>query len=188
MDQLEQLKGDLNFVRSVVETADRNRSPMMIYFLWAIVGLCGFALVDFRQTWVPLYWSIAGPAGFLASTVLGFRHARGTGQLTAAAGSRHVLHWGSMLAAIFLAVLMPLSGWLPWGSLNATILLILALGYFQAGVHLDPALLWIGLLMGGGYVFVLFVSTYAWTVIGLVLAAALAIAGLRGGRPHEATA
>ena len=188
MDDLGQLKGDLHFVRAVVETADRDGSPTMIYFLWAIVGLCGFALVDFGHTWVPLYWSIAGPAGFLASAYLGWRHARRTGQVTAPAGSRYLLHWGGMLTAIFLAVLMPIGGLLQWDGLGPAILLILALGYFQAGVHLDRALLWIGLLMGAGYLFVLFVSVYAWTVVGLVLATALTIAGLRGGRQHEAAA
>jgi hypothetical protein len=42
--------------------------------------------------------------------------------------------------------------------------------------------------MGAGYLFVMFVSAYAWTVVGLVLAAALPTAGLRGDRPHEAAA
>jgi len=93
-----------------------------------------------------------------------------------------------MLTAIFLAVLMPINGLLQWDGLSPAILLILALGYFQAGVHFDRALLWIGLLMGAGYLFVMFVSAYAWTVVGLVLAVALTIAGLRGGRPHEAAA
>ncbi|MGH9253098.1 MAG: hypothetical protein ACRD3C_00855 [Vicinamibacterales bacterium] len=188
MDQLEQLQGDLHFVRAAVETADRDGSPAMIYFLWAVVILCGFALVDFRQTWVPWYWSIAGPAGFLASAYVGWRHARRTGQMAASPGSRYLLHWGGMLAAIFLAVLMPMSGLLQWDGLGPAILLILALGYFQAGVHLDRPFLWIGLLMGVGYVLVMFVSAYTWTVLGLVLAAGLTIAGLRGGHPHEATA
>ena len=188
MDQLEHLKSDLHFVRAVVETAGRDRSPAAIYFLWAILGLCGFALVDVRQTWVSSYWSIAGPAGFVASAYLGWRHARRTGQVTASAASRYLLHWGGMLAAIFLAVLMSISGLLRWDGLGPAILLILALGYFHAGVHLDRALLWIGLLMGASYVFVIFVSAYAWTVVGVVWATALTIAGLRGGRAHEAAA
>ena len=188
MDQLEQLKGDLHFVRDVVKTADRDTSPATIYFLWAVVGFCGFALVDFRDTWAPWYWSIAGPAGFLASAYLGSRYARRKGQVPIGAGSRHLLHWGGMLAAIFLAFLMPITGVLQWDGIGPAILLILALGYFQAGVHLDRALLWIGLLMCAGYLFVMFVSAYAWTVVGLVLAAALTIAGLRGERPHEAAA
>ena len=188
MNQLQQLKSDLRFVRAAVETADRAGSPAMIYFLWAVVGLCGFALVDFRQAWVPWYWSIAGPAGFLASAYLGRRHAQRTGQVAAAAASRYLLHRGGMLAAIFLLFLMPMSGLLQWDGLGPTILLILALGYFQAGVHLDRPLLWIGLLMCLGYLFVMFVSTYEWTIVGVLFATALTVAGLRGNHPHEAAA
>lgn len=188
MDALDQLKGDLRFVRAAVAKADRHESPATIYFLWAIVGFWGFALVDFRDTWAPLYWSIAGPVGFVASAYLGWRHARRRGQVTDAAGVRSLLHWGGMLGAVFLAVLIPANGFMPWDGLGPAILLILMLGYFQAGIHLDRPFLWIGLLMGAGYLFVMFVSAYAWTVVGLVVAMALAIAGLRGGRPHEAAA
>jgi hypothetical protein len=143
--------------------------------------------VDFYETWVPVYWSIAGPAGFVASAVLGWRHARRRGQVTAAVGRRYMLHWGGMLAATFLTVLMPINRLLPPDALGPAILLILALGYFEAGVHLDRPFLWVGLLMACGYVFVLFVGAYAWTIVGLVVAIALSTAGLRG-RLHEATA
>jgi len=184
----DQVKDDLHFVRAIVESADRDSSPTAVYFLWAVVGFVGFALVDFRDAWVPMYWSIAGPTGFLASAILGWRCARRTGQLTAAVGRRHMLHWGGMLAAIFLASLMPISGLLSQDALGPAILLILALGHFEAGVHLDRTFLWVGLMMGAGYVFVVFVAAYAWTVVGVVVATALLIAGLRGGRPHEAAA
>jgi hypothetical protein len=184
----DQVKSDLRFVRDVVEAAERDRSPVAIYFLWAIVGLIGFALVDFYATWASAYWRVAGPVGFLASALLGWRHARRTGQITLGAGRRHLLHWGAMLAAIFLAGLMPLAGLFPPAALGPAILLILALGYFQAGVHLDRTFLWVGLLMSVGYVFVMFVDRYAWTVVGLVVAIALSLAGIRGERVHEATA
>ena len=69
-----------------------------------------------------------------------------------------MLHWGGMLAATFLTVLMPINGLLPPDALGPAILLILALGYFEAGVHLDRPFLWVGLLMACGYVFVLFVG------------------------------
>ena len=187
MDE-DQVKSDLRFVRAIVESTDRRSSPAAIYFLWAVVGLVGFVLVDINETWVSTYWSIAGPAGFLASAILGSRHARRTGQVTTAVGRRSVLHWGGMLAAIFLAVLMPISGLLPRDALGPAILLILALGHFEAGVHLDRTFLWVGLLIGAGYVVVLFVGAYAWTVVGLVIATALSIGGLRGGRLREAAA
>ena len=69
--------------------------------------------------------------------------------MTTADGLRHMLHWGGMVTAVFLAVLLPANGFMRWDGLGRAILLILALSYFQAGVHLDRALLWIGLLMGG---------------------------------------
>jgi hypothetical protein len=188
MDQLEQLEGDLRFVRNTVESAGRQRSPAAIYFLWAIAGLVGCALVDFRETWVPWCWGIAGPVGFAASSYLGWRHARGSGQLSRSSGWRYLLHWGGLMTAIGLAVLMPIGGVLPWEALNATILLILALGYFEAGVHLDRPLLWVGVLIAVGYVFVVFVSAYTWTIVGVALATALTMAGLRVERAHEAAA
>ncbi len=66
------------------------------------------------------------------------------------------------------------------------ILLIVALGYFTAGVHGDRRFLWVGVLMAGGYVLVTLVSGYAWTIVGVALAVALIAAGLRGEAPREA--
>ena len=184
----DQLSGDLRFVRGVVEGTGRDNSPAAIYLLWAIVGPIGLALIDFREAWVRDYWTIAGPAGFVASAFLGWRAGQRTGQVSAAEGWRYLLHWGGMLVAVFLVVLLPLNGLMPWKALHAVILLILALGHFAAGVHLDRPLLWVGLLMGAGYIYVVFVSTYAWTVVGIVVGAGLLIAGLRRRPLHEAAA
>ena len=185
MDQLQQLKGDLSFVRAAVDRAEYGRTPSAIYFLWAAICLCGFALIDFAPEWVGTYWRIAGPAGFLVSAALGWHYGRRDGWSSRATGVRHLLHWGGMLAAIFLAGLLPMTGALAWEELSTAILLILALGYFLAGVHLDRAMLWIGLVMAGGYVAVMLVSAYAWTLVGVALAVALAVAGVRGGYPNE---
>lgn len=183
-----QMNDDLRYVRDTVERAERHATPAAIYFFWAAVGPVGFALVDFRPQWVPAYWSVAGPAGFVVSAVLGWRHARRMGQYSAGGGERHLLHWGGMLGAIALAVLMNINGLISQEALGPAILLILALGYFQAGVHIDRTFLWLGLLMAAGYVFVIFATAYAWTVVGLILAVAFAAAGLRGGRPRESAA
>ena len=42
--------------------------------------------------------------------------------------------------------------------------------------------------MAAGYVWVMFIPAYAWTVLGVVLAVALIVAGFRESRAHEATA
>ena len=187
MDQIERLHGDLSFVRGALDASTRSKSPSALYFLWAVIVLIGFSLVDFQPDLVPEYWVVAGPAGFLASAYLGWRHARRIGQASASDGRRHLLHWGAVLVVIGLAVLLGISSALPSGTLHTVILLLLSLGYFTAGLHLDRFFLWVGLLMAAGSVVVTFVSLYAWTGVGIALAVSLAIGGIRQGRSREAT-
>jgi hypothetical protein len=187
MDHLERLEGDLRFVRGALDASTRPAaSPSAIYFLWAVLVLIGFALVDFRTDLVSEYWAVAAPVGFLASAYLGWRHALRSGQSSASDGQRHMLHWGAVLIAIALAVVLRARGAMPSDTLQAVILLVLALGYFTAGLHLDRHLLWVGLLMGAGFLMVLLVSLYAWTLVGITLAMSLTLAGIRG-RSREAT-
>ena len=181
MTELEQIGGDLRFVRGALASSARPKSPATLYFFWAAAVLVGFVLVDFREAVVGPYWAVVGPAGFIASAYLGWRHARRTGQVSVADGRRHLLHWGGMLLAIALALLMPSRGVVSWDVMNSLILLILAFGYFTAGVHGDRNMLWIGVLMAAGYVLVTMGSAYAWTMVGVGLAVALTIAGIRGG-------
>jgi hypothetical protein len=55
-----------------------------------------------------------------------------------------MLHWGGLLGAIALAILLPARGLVPAAAVGPVILLLLALAYFLAGVHLDPAFRWVG--------------------------------------------
>jgi len=187
MDPLQQLEQDLRYVRTAVEGAEVDRTPRRLCFLWAAIGLIGFALVDLRDAWVPVYWAVAAPVGFALSASIGWRHSRRRGQAAAAIGARHLLHWGALLAAVFLAWLMPLQGVLAWDDIGPAILLLLALGYFQAGVHFDPAFRWIGVVLALGYMFVLFVTAYAWLTLGILLALSLVAVGLRSSPEHATT-
>lgn len=184
---LQQLEQDLRYVRTAVERAEVDRTPRRLCFLWAAIGLVGFALVDLRHGWVALYWAVAGPVGFGLSASLGWHHARRIGQVAPEIGTRHLLHWGALLAAVFLVWLMRLQGVLPGAGVGPTILLLLALGYFLGGVHFDPAFRGIGLVLVLGYVVVLFVSAYAWLTLGVLFALALVTAGLRSSPAHDTT-
>lgn len=188
MNQLQQVEGDLQFVRGALAASEGKHLPSGLYYFWAGAVLIGFLLVDFRPQLVGPFWMVAGPLGFIVSAALGSRHARSMGQVSAADGRRQLLHWGGMMAAIALTVVSPALGVFPWKSLNSVILLIVALGYFTAGVHGDRAFLWVGVLMAGGYLLVTLVSAYAWTMVGVALAIALTIAGLREGRSRETAA
>jgi hypothetical protein len=185
MTDFDRLATDLRFVRSVLASNERV-TPASIYFLWAAASLIGFALIDLDRHLVGPYWAVVAPVGFVVSLVLGRRHGHRTGEVSAAHGWRQAWHWGGMLAAIALAAVLPARGLVPWEVMNAVFLLILALGYFTAGVHGDRGLMWVGALMGAGSVLLVLVPAYAWTALGVVLAAALVTVGVRGGRAVEA--
>lgn len=178
MADLERLQDDLHHVRASVHRSVPG-APAGVYFLWGALVLCGFVLADIRPALVPLFWMIAAPAGAVFSGYLGWRLQKSVGHLDAGLGARYALHWGALLAVIFLGAFMIRRELISGEAFGAVVLLLLAQGYFLAGVHLDRPLRWIGLLMALGYVVVLTVATYEWTIVGVMLAAALVFAGVR---------
>lgn len=187
MADLSRLEQDLGFVRNAVSHSTP-RSPVSLYFLWAAICLAGFVLMDLNQERVGLYWLIAAPAGSLVSAYLGWRDQRQHGAMDLAVGLRYMQHWGAMMGIIFLTVIMAGRGAIPWDALGPIILLILALSYFHAGLHLDPPLKWVGLLMVGGYFVVLSIDAYAWTIVGVLLSAAMMLLGVREWRTRAVAA
>ena len=69
---------------------------------------------------------------------------------------------------------------LTWSGYSSIWLLLLALTFFLAGLHLDRRLLTVGLVAGVGYGITLFVPDYGWTVTGVLFAAALLTLGYLG--------
>lgn len=185
MSAAREVERDLSYVREVVHRSDRVGESAAIWYLWAAFGGVGFALIDFAPRTVGLYWIIAGPVGFVTSLWLGWRHSRATGQESAREGRAHALHWGATAIAAFL--LVPLVAELPSDELARAVLILLALAYFLAGVHLVPPLRWVGLAMAAASLLVPYVPAYAWTCVGALVAIGLiavarATAGEGGGR------
>ena len=129
---------------------------------------------------------LVGPVGFIVSSCLVRATRAGWGRCRPRTAGGICCTGAACSRSIALAVALPALGVLPWQSVNSVILLIVALAYFTAGVHGERRFLWVGVLMAGGYVLVTLVSGYAWTIVGVTLAVALIVAGLRGGRPLEA--
>ena len=182
MAQLSKLESDLGYVRSVVTRAETRPAPTAIYLLWAAIVVVGFPLADFAPRHTGTFWMIAGPVGWVISIIVGARAARARGEYDTRLGLRHMAHWGVMLLAVFMAVLLPARGVTSWEVMGPLALLIVATGYVMAGVHLDRLLLWPGLMMAVGFVVLLFGVGYTWTVVGVLVAGGLVVSSLAGGR------
>lgn len=186
MSQIKHLESDLGYVRDALRKSGHHASPPAIYFLWAVIIAVGFPLADFAQQYVGVFWTVAGPVGGVVSWILGWRHSVKHGQVSRALGVRYGLHWLGTMVAIFLVVPLGVTGSIAWSAAHRLILLIIALGYFLAGVHLERPLLWIGVLMVLGYLLLFTVSAYGWTIVGALVAVALVATPLVGGRSRDA--
>lgn len=178
----ESLESDLLYVRSLVRKSDGAAFPRSVYFLWAVLCLVGFSLIDLAPERTGLFWMIAGPGGGILSGILGHGAGVRMGQLDRETGIRHALHWSGMLAVIVLAVIMAVRGFIQGTVLSQVILLVVALGWWTAGVHFDRNFLWFAGVMILGFVGTLFGFSHAWTAIGVLLAANLIVAALRRGK------
>ena len=99
-------------------------------------------------------------------------------------GIRPALHWGGMLVFVALAVLLPVTGRIPPPELGRVILLIVAFGWWTAGVHFDRVFLGMGGLMMLGFIGTLLLPQYAWIALGVLIAVSLVIVALKRGRAH----
>ena len=178
---------DIAFVREATNRAGAATIPS-IYLLWAAIGLCGFALVDFVEDtrWIGRFWLLAGPGGATLSLWLGFRAQRRIGQADRRSGIRWGLQWLAFLVAGMMGFALVASGHLDWAGFGSLVVLLLTLTYFHVGLHLDRRLLPISAVAGVCYLVTLFLSRYEWTLTGVLLASALTWQARLGARTHDA--
>lgn len=177
---------DLGYVRDVVSRSEGDAGPRAIWWLWGVISAVGFSLIDLRPAWVPEFWTVAAPLGFVLSAWLGWRHSRSIGQESRREGLAWMMHWGATLVACFLVVPLATTGVLEGAGVAMAILLVTALAYFLAGVHLSRPLVWIGGLIAAGYLAVVYLEGPMWIVVGLVVGAALFATGMVTGRVRVA--
>lgn len=186
MTSADQIRDDLHYVASALRRQEHCAGIPAIYFLWAAIVPVGFALPDFAPRLAGLFWLVAGVGGGLLSWRLAERDARVHGVQDRATGMRHGLHWLIVGGGFLLAALPLMTG--QGDALSAaTFLLVAGLAYALAGVHLQRPMLWSGLMMMAAYgVLVLFSPPYAWTISGIAIGVALALAGLSARRSRTA--
>ena len=124
----ERIKDDLAYVRGAVERTGNVHVPS-VYLMWAAICLVGFSMPDFiTNGWVGLsynsigwYWTVMGPAGFLASWWLSGRANDRAGQLSQRTGIRWALHWAAFGATGVLGIALALIGTCQLGGLRCAL-------------------------------------------------------------------
>ncbi len=178
------IESDIGYVKDLVAKSEKSTPPASIYVLWAVLLMIGFSLIDFAPRWVGFFWMIAGPAGGLLSGYLGYKAGANKGQMDREIGIKHTLHWSGMMVFTALAILMGVKGIICGVVISQVILLIVALGWWTAGVHFDRNFLWLGGIMALGFIGTLFLDKYAWTIMGTLLGVTLIIIAIRKGRKN----
>jgi hypothetical protein len=185
MNDTKGLHEDLAYVAAAV----RNECPpevRAIYLLWAVLVPVGFALPDFAPQWAGWYWLIVGPAGGVASWLIGSRASARTGIRDRQTGRRYAWHWTAAAVAFLLAALPAFKGQISGSVMGGYMLLIAGLVYVLAGVHLNRPMVYAGSLMLAGYLVInLLDFAYAWTATGIIVGLGLALTALLAGRPRE---
>ena len=179
MTDIEKLRDDIAYVRTATDRSDH--VPFRsIYVLWAVIVLCGFPIPDFvdDKSWAGRYWLVAAPIGFLLSMWLGSRASTRIGQADIERGMRWAKHWLAYMVAALLGGLLVTGGKLTGSGVGAFSVLLLALAYFYAGLHLDRRLVPVGIVIGICFPAILFLPGYGSTASGVVIAGALTTVAL----------
>lgn len=170
MKTSQSVQNNLDYLKQALSRDDGAFFPPSIAVLWAVICGVGFTIMDFRPEIAGIYWISASIPGFLLSAWLGYRARRSAGALNRRAGSRWMLHFGTLLAAMLVA---GASGIFSGFQLGVVALLLCGVVYLLAGVHMARPLLWVGVLLLAGVPMVVLVRQWQWTLVGGLIAAAL---------------
>jgi hypothetical protein len=190
MSSINELKEDLGFVAGAVRRGEEGALPSL-FILWSILTPVGFALADFAPLYCGLYWLVVGPAGGVASWWIGRRTALRTGQIDRKLGRRYGLHWLVIGVAYVLIAANAMTGHMNAGGAISSFMLLTAIAYTLAGVHLSRTFLASGLVLFAGYVALVWLPLqYVWTTTGLIFAVAMLAGAFQSrasaGAEHDA--
>ena len=152
---------DINYVKDVLTQADNKGYPS-IYILWGCIILAGYILADISPDYTQWYWYIATPVGIAISSYLGYRTERSRGQQDSKVGSLYMKHFCTLALFIFAAM---------FSREYFAILLLVAMAYCLAGIHLDKYMYWIGLMTLAAYILIKAQVVDSNTFVGASLAA-----------------
>jgi hypothetical protein len=155
-----------------------------IALIMVLLALLGVGLSAMDAPLARKYWMILIPVYGVLCTVTAWRRSQQAGASGGAQVLRQVLHWLGIGGAVLIdfsvrgagAEAQPIAGW--------AALLLLALGCFLAGVHLDWSFGLVGLLLALTFVVAAKAQQYLWLlfIVGIVVIGVLVLAWRSLGR------
>lgn len=157
------------------------------YLAVLALTMLGVAITSVSRKPLVIYWEVLALAVGAVCIFAGWRHAEGREARLRLLWTQ-ALHWGAFLAAMNIVLLPGVQRVLTASATGLTLLMLLALGTFVAGIHLSLRICLLGLTMA------LAVPAIAWLkqsalflLLGLValVAIALAVWWIRSSRPYS---
>jgi hypothetical protein len=147
------------------------------YFVMLALALFGVAYTSVTRQGMTTYWVALAPIFGVVSVAAGWREAEGPREKWRLVRTQ-ALHWGAVLAAMYLVFIGDVSRMMSTDVSALTVLTVLALGSFTAGIHADA---WRVSLVG--VILALGVPAIAWLeestlLILLVVVVLLALAAM----------
>lgn len=179
---------DLAYVASAVRRRETRPGVPAIFFLWSALFLVGWALPDFAPRLTAPFWLVAGIGGGLLSWWLGARDELERGDVDIELGKRYGYHWlvcGAAFFGVFLPFMLGGQEFNAYAAdlLGRQFLLVCALAYGLAALHLERGLALPAAIMGAGYLVLnVWSPAYLWTTMGAMISVALFVAGLQARR------
>ncbi|QDU62492.1 hypothetical protein Pan216_33590 [Planctomycetes bacterium Pan216] len=155
-----------------------------------VLCLIGLALTDYDRDQSDTYWMVMVPIFGVISIVMAIVSFRGTHRNIWPMIARQALHWLGLLIAVRLMLMLEAQGNMNRNEAGFSILTVISLAAFLAGVHFDWMFIIVGAFIGIATILISSIQEYMWTIlIAIALLGAVMIWGrklFRTKKPSKA--
>jgi hypothetical protein len=130
-----------------------------------VLAIGGMAVADFSASSGLTYWLVVIPFFGAVSVYSGWRRARADGKRVGKVLLSQILHWGSLVLAVYLIYLLERTGRLNREDAGLVALLSLSLTTLLAGIHFDWRLAVLGILLAVGTACAALVEEFFWILL-----------------------
>ena len=130
-----------------------------------MLAIGGMAVTDYSARSGLSYWLVVIPLFGAVSVFSGWRRARAGGQNVSAVLLSQLLHWGTLVLAVYLIYLLESTGRLNREDAGLVALLSLSLTTVLAGIHFDRRLAVLGILLAIGTACAALVEEFFWMLL-----------------------